>query len=113
MATSSIVGGSRVPEEVTGKDMGALGPSDNTDSGSDAKGAYPGDVMSSDTDAAGTGESAAIDPGGIEPDADILPDHLEPLPGAGTAEDSGPDIDGVQHMAADMDDGTGQEEDDR
>lgn len=110
MATSSIVGGSQVPEEVSGKDMDALGPSDNTDSGSDARGAYPEDVMNSDTDSSGTGESASIGPGSSQPDADILPDQVEPVPGADTAEGSDLDADDVQHMAADMDDEAGQNE---
>jgi hypothetical protein len=39
MATSSISGGSHIPEEINGKDVHALGPSDNSDSGSDAIGA--------------------------------------------------------------------------
>ena len=77
MATSSILGGTRIPEEVDGKDMDALGPSDNSDSGSDAKGAYGDDELASDSDSVGTGERAAVGTGMDRADADILPDHVE------------------------------------
>lgn len=77
MATSSILGGQHLPEHVRGKDTNALGPSDNSDSGSDAQGAYGDDEMSSDSDAAGTGERASVGPGLDPSDVDILPDHIE------------------------------------
>jgi hypothetical protein len=81
MATSSILGGSQIPEEISGKDVHALGPSDNSDSGSDAVGAYGEDELDSDTDAAGTGERASVGTVGDHPDADILPDRIEPVSG--------------------------------
>ena len=81
MATSSILGGSKAPEEISGKDLQALGPSDNSDSGSDAVGAYGDDELSSDSDAVGTGERASAGLGRNQPDADILPDHIEQAPG--------------------------------
>ena len=77
MATSSILGGRHLPEHVRGKDTNALGPSDNSDSGSDAQGAYGDDEMSSDSDAVGTGERASAGAGLDPSDADILPDHIE------------------------------------
>jgi len=77
MATSSIFGGLHAPEHVRGKDTNALGPSDNSDSGSDAQGAYGDDELSSDSDAAGTGERASVGAGMDPSDADILPDHIE------------------------------------
>jgi hypothetical protein len=77
MATSSILGGAQLPETVIGKDTDALGPSDNSDSGSDAQGAYGDDEMSSDSDAAGTGERASAGAGRERVDGDILPDHIE------------------------------------
>jgi hypothetical protein len=77
MATSSIFGGLHAPEHVRGKDTNALGPSDNSDSGSDAQGAYGDDEMSSDSDAVGTGERASAGAGMDPSDADILPDHIE------------------------------------
>ncbi|WP_426145133.1 hypothetical protein [Polaromonas sp. DSR2-3-2] len=81
MATSSILGGAKAPEEISGKDLQALGPSDNSDSGSDAVGAYGDDELSSDSDSVGTGERASAGLGRNQPDADILPDHIEPAPG--------------------------------
>lgn len=111
MANSSILGGSRLPEDISGKDLHALGPSDNSDSGSDAVGAYGDDELSSDSDAVGTGERASVGTGRDYPDADILPDHIERVPGAGvdidlddpSGEDLG-DLEGVGDMADDSDD---------
>lgn len=79
MATSSILGGTRLPEEISGKDLQTLGPSDNSDSGSDAVGAYGDDAMSGDSDAAGTGERASADGENNQADADIRPDHVEKI----------------------------------
>jgi hypothetical protein len=87
MATSSILGGSRLPEEISGKDVHALGPSDNSDSGSDATGAYGDDELASDTDAAGTGERASVGRGGEQADADILPDRIEAVTDLVSADD--------------------------
>ena len=82
MATSSILGGSLSPEEVSGKDIHALGPSDNSDSGSDAIGAYSEEELASDSDASGTGERASVEPNLEQTDADILPDHIQHATGA-------------------------------
>ena len=111
MASSSILGGSRLPEDISGKDLHALGPSDNSDSGSDAVGAYGDDELSSDSDAVGTGERASAGTGREYPDVDILPDHIERAPGAGadidlddpSGEDLG-DLEDVGEMADDSDD---------
>lgn len=115
MATSSILGGSRLPEDISGKDVQALGPSDNSDSGSDAVGAYGDDELSSDSDAAGTGERASVGAGREHSDADILPDHIEQAPGAGAdkdldeaAGDDFNDLDAVENLA---DDSEGTDED--
>jgi len=80
MATSSILGGDWVPRRPAGTDVGSLGPSDSTDSGSDARGAFDDDELTSDTDAEGTGERNSVDPRNGPMDADILPDHIEGLP---------------------------------
>ena len=109
MATSSILGGSKAPEEISGKDLHALGPSDNSDSGSDAVGAYGDDELSSDSDAAGTGERASAGLGRDQPDADILPDHIEQAPGDDTDLDSDTgddfnDLSEVEDLADDGDD---------
>ena len=77
MASSSILGGSISPEEINGKDVHSLGPSDNSDSGSDAIGAYSEDELSSSSDAAGTGERASVDADLEQTDSDILPDKIQ------------------------------------
>lgn len=55
----------------------ALGPSDNSDSGSDMAGA-PDSEIDSDTDAEGTGERAGV--GGEGRAADLGFDHIETIP---------------------------------
>ena len=80
MATSSLLGGDYVPTWPRGTDVASLGPSDNTDSGSDTRGALDDDELSSDTDAEGTGERSSVEPRNVRSDADILPDHVEGMP---------------------------------
>jgi hypothetical protein len=109
MATSSILGGSPLPKEISGKDVHALGPSDNSDSGSDAVGAYGDDELASDTDAAGTGERASVGSVGEQPDADILPDRIEAVAGGVSADDL-EDIPGDDASARDLRDLEGLED---
>lgn len=111
MATSSILGGSQMPEEISGKDIHALGPSDNSDSGSDAIGAYGDDELASDSDAAGTGERASVGTVGDQLDADILPDHIEQVTGVDSvddlddmASDDASDLSEVEDLADDSED---------
>lgn len=99
MATSSILGGTELPDEVVGKDTRALGPSDNSDSGSDSLGAY-GDEIASDTDSSGTGERASIGPGTGLMGADVMPDHIEQVPGDSDAIDAAGDRQQLQDIAA-------------
>jgi hypothetical protein len=80
MATSSILGGDWAPRRPGGTDVGRLGPGDSTDSGSDARGAFDDDELSSDTDAKGTGERSSVNPRNRRSDIDILPDHIERMP---------------------------------
>lgn len=73
MAYSSIYGADVAPTQPSGRDAELLGPSDNSDSGSDALGtpeAY------GDSDAAGTGERGSVTPGETREGADILPDRV-------------------------------------
>ncbi len=81
--------------DVPGRDTGALGPSDSSDSGSDVAGAKRHDFdrdteldnhaletgveeAESDTDRAGTGERAAADGDeNLRPDEDIQPDRID------------------------------------
>lgn len=64
----------------SGHGKGALGPSDSSDSGSDMQG-VPGqdaEALDSDSDAAGTGERAGVEPQNGPPDGgDINVDHVE------------------------------------
>lgn len=94
MATSSILGGTRAPQQAAGRDAGALGPSDSSDSGSDVAG-DPRDegvsddavdagipaVRDSDTDAGGTGERAGAIADSGRDGGDILPDSIRSIGG--------------------------------
>ncbi|SHN38250.1 hypothetical protein SAMN05192549_10984 [Duganella sacchari] len=66
-------------DRILGKGHGtrALGPSDNSDSGSDVTG-EPDSELDSDTDAQGTGERASVGMENIE--SDIGFDHVETIP---------------------------------
>jgi hypothetical protein len=99
MATSSILGGEQLPEPIAGKGTDALGPSDNSDSGSDAQGAYGEGEMDSDSDAAGTGERGSVE-GEDRSGSDILPDRLELEPNASSADDADP-VNSASRISAD------------
>ncbi|MGK5031692.1 hypothetical protein [Janthinobacterium sp. MDT1-19] len=75
----------------SGHGKGALGPSDSSDSGSDMQG-VPGqdaEELDNDSDAAGTGERAGVEPHNAAPDGgDIDVDHVERLVPVAPAEDS-------------------------
>ncbi len=73
MAYSSILGADPAPAQPSGRDAQALGPSDNSDSGSDAIGTSE---VHGDSDAAGTGERGSVDPREGREGGDILPDHV-------------------------------------
>ena len=79
MAYSSILGADPAPIHPSGRDAEALGPSDNSDSGSDAVGTFE---VHADSDASGTGERASVDPREGREGADILPDRVV-RPGGG------------------------------
>ncbi len=103
MANSSILGGTPSPAAVAGKDTDALGPGDNSDSGSDAQGAYGDGELHSDSDSVGTGERATAGDGFERVDADILPDHIEKS-SDDLLMDDGDDIDSADQLdAADVD----------
>lgn len=73
MAYSSILGGERAPVQPSGRSSDLLGPSDNSDSGSDALGT---NELHADSDGVGTGERGAVSgPDAIE-GADIAPDRI-------------------------------------
>jgi hypothetical protein len=73
MPYSSILGADRAPSQPSGRDAESLGPSDNSDSGSDAMGTSE---IHGDSDAAGTGERGSVDPREGREGGDILPDHV-------------------------------------
>ena len=74
MAYSSILGTDAAPALPSGKDADLLGPSDNSDSGSDAVGTHEAHA---DSDAVGTGErGSATLADDSEGGADILPDRV-------------------------------------
>lgn len=77
----------------SGHGKGALGPSDSSDSGSDMQG-VPGqdaEELDNNSDAAGTGDRAGVEPHNATPDGgDIDVDHVErlaPVPPAEGDED--------------------------
>jgi hypothetical protein len=74
MAYSSILGADTAPIQPSGRDSASLGPSDNSDNGSDTIGTSEAHA---DSDAEGTGERGAVTAGveGRE-GGDILPDHV-------------------------------------
>jgi hypothetical protein len=73
MAYSSIMGANVAPVHSSGRNSDALGPSDNSDSGSDAAGTFE---AIADSDSMGTGERGSASPGDSPEGADILPDHV-------------------------------------
>ena len=73
MAHSSILGAEIAPGHPRGRGSDALGPSDNSDSGSDAVGT---DEIHDDSDAAGTGERGSVEGGDAREGGDILPDRV-------------------------------------
>lgn len=74
MAYSSILGTDLAPEEPGGREAELLGPSDNSDTGSDTVGSS--EAHEESTDAFGTGERGAVAGGDTEPGKDILPDRV-------------------------------------
>jgi hypothetical protein len=73
MSYSSILGADTAPTQPSGRNSELLGPSDNSDSGSDAVGTAEAHA---DSDAVGTGERAGADPLDPPEGADILPDRV-------------------------------------
>ena len=88
MAYSSILGADDAPEEPAGRSAEVLGPSDNSDTGSDTVGTHEAHA---DSDSAGTGERASVAQDTLDEGGDIMPDRvLGPARGEGSAP-PGPD----------------------
>ena len=83
MAHSSILGGDKAPEQPSGRGADLLGPSDNSDSGSDTVGTWE---THADSDAVGTGERGSVTPGPTREGADILPDRVVGSADGGSAD---------------------------
>lgn len=95
MAYSSILGGDRAPVQPSGRSNDLLGPSDNSDSGSDALGTRESHA---DSDGVGTGERGAVyGPDAVE-GGDIAPDRVVRM-----SEGS----EGDEELGAAVDDGPG------
>lgn len=73
MAYSSILGGDPAPAQPSGRGSDLLGPSDSSDTGSDAIGTQEDHA---DSDGSGTGERGAIYGGDAVEGADIAPDRI-------------------------------------
>ena len=84
MAYSSILGAEDAPEEPAGRSAEVLGPSDNSDTGSDTVGTHEAHA---DSDSAGTGERASVAQDMLDEGGDIMPDRvLGPAGGEGPAQ---------------------------
>jgi hypothetical protein len=99
MAYSSIMGADPAPTQPSGRDAERLGPSDNSDSGSDTIGTSE---AHEDSDAAGTGARGAVAGPDAAEGADILPDRV-----MNVADEEGfpeADVDGLEMTDLDSDD---------
>lgn len=89
MAHSSILGAETAPTHPSGRDSERLGPSDSSDSGSDAVGT--GEIHA-DSDASGTGERGSVTPGEGREGGDILPDRVVNMREGEVVPDEGDDV---------------------
>ena len=85
MAYSSIMGADKAPALPSGRSSDLLGPSDNSDSGSDASGTPE---SHGDSDSCGTGERGAVSGPDAKEGGDILPDRVVRLGGGEAFTDS-------------------------
>jgi hypothetical protein len=108
MAYSSILGADRAPLEPSGREAERLGPSDNSDSGSDTIGTT--EASADSTDAGNTGDRGVVAGSDTEIGADILPDRVVNLAdGEGFPE---ADPDGMEMTDLDNDDVQARADDD-
>ncbi len=88
MAYSSIMGADTAPPQPSGRSSDLLGPSDNSDSGSDALGT---EEIHGDSDSTGTGERGVVSGLDGREGVDILPDRVVRLGPDDGPGDAGPD----------------------
>ncbi len=100
MAYSSLLGADKAPAPPRGRGNDLLGPSDNSDSGSDAMGTTE---VHGDSDSAGTGETSILEGPDPREGADILPDHVVQVGLGGGDEGAGPDADDREFTDLDAD----------
>jgi hypothetical protein len=111
MAFSSILGADVAPAQPSGRSAELLGPSDSSDTGSDALGT---DELHEDSDAAGTGERGSVTPDEAREGADILPDGVRRLTEGEGFPQADPDAQEFTDLdAGDPQDGSVQDEQDR
>lgn len=104
MAYSSILGAEVAPINPEGRDSERLGPSDNSDSGSDTLGTHEAHA---DSDSRGTGERGSVTPGEGREGGDILPDRVVSAHGGEDLVEADPD--GME--MTDLDEGGEEAED--
>lgn len=107
MAYSSILGADSAAQQPAGRGADSLGPSDNSDSGSDSIGTRE---EHADSDSAGTGERGAVAGRDGREGGDIMPDRVVNLAdgeveGAGAA-----DLDGAEFTDLDDEEPDAQDE---
>jgi hypothetical protein len=104
MAYSSLMGADTAPTIPSGRGGDLLGPSDNSDSGSDAIGS--GEIHG-DSDSAGTGERGEASGAETKEGGDILPDRVVRIGGIdggpGGSPDSSPGTWGDDEVFTDLD----------
>ena len=107
MAYSSILGADSAPARPSGRGADLLGPSDNSDSGSDAIGT---DEALEDSDSAGTGARGAVAGVDAREGSDIMPDRIVSLADGDSLPEVDPDS--LELTDLDADDVTGLPSDD-
>ena len=90
MAYSSILGGDTAPQEPSGREAERLGPSDNSDSGSDTIGTA--EARDGTNDSTQTGDRGAVAGRDTEIGADIQPDRVVNLADGEVAESDGLEV---------------------
>jgi len=89
MAFSSILGADTAPQNPSGREAELLGPSDNSDSGSDTIGT--GEAVDDTVDSVKTGDRGAVAGPDAEIGRDILPDRVVNLADGEVSAEADPD----------------------
>jgi hypothetical protein len=108
MAYSSILGADPAPQQPSGREAELLGPSDNSDSGSDTIGTHEAHA---DSDSRGTGERGAVAGPDQREGGDILPDRVVNLSAGEVSPESDAEAEAMTDLDSASDDGTASSED--